>query len=367
MIPKSRYWGVLLAGGQGERLWPWSRHDRPKQFLPITGRQSLLQLAYARLARLIPRHHIYVIGNAAHTRLVREQLPQMPRHRWVGEPVGRNTAAAIGAGAFLIGREDPGAIMVVATADHMIEPAGRWVEAVRAAGEIALEDVDRLVCLGVPPTAPITGYGDLLAGRPHRRLARGRVRAAPLAQFVEKPSLTTARQLIRRGALWNSGMFVWSIPAIARALQHHLPQITRGLVMTVKAEIGTRAFDRQLASVYRQVPAISIDYGVMEQAVDCWMVTGAFTWDDVGSWTSAARYLRRDADGNAVRGAHAGCESRGNIVIGEPDHLTATLGVKDLVIVQHRGVTLVAHRSHAQQVRRLVATCQETPAWRRFL
>ena len=231
----------------------------------------------------------------------------------------------------------------------------------RAAGEIALEDVDRLVCLGVPPTAPITGYGYLLAGRPHRRLARGRVRAAPLAQFVEKPSLTTARQLIRRGALWNSGMFVWSIPAIARALQHHLPQITRGLVMTVKAEIGTRAFDRQLAAVYRQVPAISIDYGVMEQAVDCWMVTGAFTWDDVGSWTSAARYLRR------VRGAHAGCESRGNIVIGEPDHLTATLGVKDLVIVQHRGVTLVAHRSHAQQVRRLVATCQETPAWRRFL
>ncbi len=367
MIPKSRYWGVLLAGGQGERLWPWSRHDRPKQFLPITGRHSLLQLAYARLARCVPRDQIYVIGSAAHTRLVRAQLPQLPCSRWVGEPAGRNTAAAIGTGAFLIGREDPGAVMVVATADHMIEPADRWAEAVRAAGEIALEDVDRLVCLGVPPTAPITGYGYLLPGRGRRRLARGRVQAAPLARFVEKPSVRVARQLIRRGALWNSGMFVWSIPAIARALQHHLPQITRGLVMMVKAEIGTRAFDEQLAQVYRQVPAISIDYGVMEQAVDCWMVTGAFTWDDVGSWTSVARYLPRDAHGNAVRGVHTGCESRGNIVVGEPDRLIATLGVRDLVIVQHRGVTLVAHRSYAQQIRRLVATCQEAPAWRKFL
>ena len=362
IIPRGRYWGVLLAGGQGERLWPWSRRDLPKQFLPITGGRSLLQLAYARLAQVMPAGQIYVIGNAANARVVRAQLPALSSKRWVGEPVGRNTAAAIGTGALLIGREDPGAVMVVATADHVIAPAQRWAECVRAAGQIALEDVDRLVCFGVPPTAPATGYGYLIPTREHRRMASGRVMAAPLARFVEKPSARVAKRLIRRGALWNSGMFVWSIPAIARALQHHLPEITRGLVLTVKAPVGTRAFGEQLSSVYHRIPSISIDYGVMEQAIDCWMVRGTFAWDDVGSWTSAARYLEHDRDGNAVRGRHLGLDTRRTVIVGEPDRLIATLGVRDLVIVQHRGVTLVASRAKAQRVRELVAQAQAAGA-----
>lgn len=354
-IPRSRYWGVLMAGGQGERLWPWSRRDLPKQFLKITDGRSLLQHGYARLAQVMPKDHIYVIGNAANARLVRRQLPELPAKRWVGEPVGRNTAAAIGTGALLIGREDPGAVMVVATADHVIEPAGRWAECVRAAGRIALEDVDRLVCFGVPPTSPATGYGYLIPASGGKRLASGRVTASPLAKFVEKPSARIAKRLIRRGALWNSGMFVWSIPAIARALQHHLPAITRGLVLTVKAPAGTKAFNEQLASVYRRIPSISIDYGVMEQAIDCWMVQGAFNWDDVGSWTSVAHYLARDREGNAVRGRHIGLDTRRTVVVGEPHHLIATLGVQDLVIVQHRGATLIASRAKAQRIRQLVA------------
>ncbi|MBI4227933.1 MAG: mannose-1-phosphate guanylyltransferase [Candidatus Omnitrophica bacterium] len=367
-IPRSRYWGVLLAGGQGERLWPWSRRDCPKQFLTISGGRSLLQHGYARLAQVAPPDQIYVIGSAAHARAVRAQLPSLSPKRWVGEAVGRNTAAAIGTGAFLIGRDDPGAVMVVATADHVIEPARRWAECVRVAGHIALEDVDRLVCFGVPPTSPMTGYGYLIPGptRLRRRLAGGRVWAAPLARFVEKPSARVARQLIRRGALWNSGMFVWSIPAIARALQHHMPQITRGLVLTVKAPIGTRAFNEQLASVYRRVPSISIDYGVMEQAIDCWMVHGAFAWDDVGSWTRLASYLPHDRDGNAVRGRHLGLDTHRTLVLGGRDHLIATLGVRDLIIAQHRGVTLVASRARAQQVRQLVARCDNDARWRPF-
>lgn len=369
-IPRSRYWGVLMAGGQGERLWPWSRRDLPKQFLKITDGRSLLQHAYARLQQVMPADHIYVIGSAATARLVRRQLPALSSRRWVGEPVGRNTAAAIGVGALLIGRDDPGAVMVVATADHVIEPASRWAECVRAAGHIALEDVDRLVCFGVPPTSPMTGYGYLVPAlgggfgkrRPHHRFASGRVTAWPLARFVEKPSARAARALIRRGALWNSGMFVWSIPAIARALQHHLPQITRGLVLTVKAPVGTQAFHEQLAAVYRRVPSISIDYGVMEQAIDCWMVKGAFGWDDVGSWTSVAHYLTHDREGNAVRGRHIGLDTRRTVVVGDPGQLVATLGVNDLIIVQHRGVTLVAARTKAQRVRQLVAQLEAAGA-----
>ena len=364
---RDRYWAVLLAGGQGERLWPWSRRAVPKQFLTIMGRRSLLQAAYARVTRLVPRDQVYVIGNAAHAPLIRRQLPGLPRRRLVGEPMGRNTAAAVGLGALLIGREDPGAVMLVATADQVIEPAAGWIDCVRAAAQVATEDVDRLVCIGIPPTSPVTGYGYLVPARGRRRIRGHRLWAAPLAQYVEKPSRAVAQRLIRRGAFWNSGMFVWSVPAIARALQRNLPQVIRALVTMMHAEVGTPAFAAQLRRAYRRLPSISIDDGVMETAPDRWMVSAPFTWDDVGSWASLWRHLPRDRDGNAVRGLHAGLETRDTLVFGEPGHLIGTIGVHDLIIVQQGDTTLVAHRSRAQQVRRLVACCQEEPAWRQYL
>ena len=366
-IPRERFWGVLLAGGHGERLWPWSRRDYPKQFLTVTGHRSLLQAAYDRLTQLARPGQVLVIGNGANTDLVRQQLPRLPRDRWVGEPFGRNTAAAIGTAAYLIGREDPGAVMVVATADHVISPAAKWIECMRAAAAVALEDVDRLVCIGIRPTEPATGYGYVLPGPGRRRMPGATRWTAPIARFVEKPPRAVAQRLIRQGALWNSGMFVWSLPAIARALQRHLPQLTRALVRTIRAEPGTRAFTAQLTRVYRQVPPISIDYGVMEHAADRWVVPSSFTWDDVGSWTNIWQYLPLDPHGNAVRARHAGVETKNTLILGEQGHLIGTIGVKDLIIVQSRGVTLIAHRSQAQRVRQLVARCQEESRWRQHL
>ncbi len=365
-IPRSRYWGMLLAGGQGERLWPWSRRAQPKQFLPIAGRESLFQAAYARLAHLVPRDQIFVIGSAAHATLIQHELPRLSRRRLVAEPIGRNTAAAVGVGALLIGREDPGAVILVMTADQVIEPATAWVDCMRAAAHIALQDVDRLVCIGIKPTGPVTGYGYLVPG-PRHRISGSRLWAAPLTRYVEKPPKATAARLIRRGAFWNSGMFVWSIPAIARALQRSLPGITRPLVKTLHAEVGTAAFDVQLAQLYRSLPSISIDYGVMEQAIDRWMVPAPFRWDDVGSWTSVAQYLPRDQAGNAVRGTVLSLDTAGTLIMGDPHRLIATIGVRDLIIVQHGDVIVVAHRSQAQQVKQLVARCQQEAAWQRHL
>lgn len=360
-----RYWGLLLAGGSGERLWPWSRRGCPKQFLAITGRRTLLQASYARLRRLMPRDQIFVIGSAGHAALVRRQLPRLPAGRWIGEPIGRNTAAAVGLGALLIGREDPGAVMVVVTADHVIEPDSGWVATVRAAAHLALEDVDRLVCIGIPPTAPVTGYGYLVPSRRRKRV--GSLWTARLGRYVEKPSKAVAQRLIRQGASWNSGMFVWTIPAIARALQRYLPSLPRGLVTTVRAEVGTAAFRAQLARLYRRLPSVSIDDGVMEQADDCWMVPARFRWDDVGSWASVWRYLPNDRRGNAVRGPHVGVRTTRSLVLSDPDQLIATLGLRDLIIVRHAGATLVAHRSEVQRIRQLVARCQQKPRWRRCL
>lgn len=365
-LQRRQLWAVLLAGGQGERLWPWSRQACPKQFLPLVGRQSLLQAAYARLTRLVPRGQVFVIGGAAHAGLVRRQLPRLPRDRWVGEPVGRNTAAAVGLGALLIGREDPGAVIVVATADHLIAPTSQWAACVRAAAGLALEDVDRLVCLGIRPTSPHPGYGYLVPSRARRRLPGGRW-AAPLARYVEKPSRRMAQRLIRAGAYWNSGMFIVSLPAIARALQRHLPAIARALVSTIRAQVGTRAFAAELRRAYARLPSISMDYGIMEHAEDRWVVPATFGWDDVGSWTMLWRWLPRDGAANAVRGLHAGVATRRTLVVGEPGRVIATLGVKDLVIVQRGDATLVASRAAAPRLKTLVTRLHQRPAWRRYL
>lgn len=365
-VARDRYWGLLLAGGYGERLWPWSRRACPKSFLTVTGGRSLLQASYDRLRALVPSDQIFVIGLAEHARLIRQQLPTLLRRRWVGEPVSRNTAAAVGVGTLLIGQEDPGAVAFVVTADHIIRPTARWVACLKAAAELAIEDVDRLVCFGIRPSAPTTGYGYLIPGSGRRRLRAG-LWAAPLARYVEKPAPALAQLLIRQGALWNSGMFVWSIAAIARALQRCMPKLTRGLVQTIRAQVGTPAFDRQLKQLYRGLPSVSIDCGVMEQTPDRWMIPATFTWDDVGSWASLLKYLPSDAKGNAVAGPHVGFETENTLVFGESGHLVATVGVRDLVIAHWRGVTLVARRAQAQRVRELVGACRKERRWNRFL
>ncbi|MBI4313673.1 MAG: mannose-1-phosphate guanylyltransferase [Candidatus Omnitrophica bacterium] len=366
-IPRERFWGVLMAGGQGERLWPWSRRNCPKQFLAIGGRNSLLQAAYARLNHLMPADHIFVIGNAEHAGMIRKQLPQLSKKRWVPEPVGRNTAAAAGLGALLIGREDPGAVMVVATADHVIAPAEKWAQCARAAGTVALEDVDRLVCIGIQPAHPATGYGYIDLKPDRKKIPGSGLWAAPIKRYVEKPNLAGAKKLIARGAYWNSGMFVWSVPAIARALQRCLPELTRGLVKTIHAQVGTPAFARQLKRLYGTIPSISIDYGVMEHAPDCWMVPGNFAWDDVGSWSNLRRYLTEDRDGNAVQGLHVGVDTQDCLVFSNHGQLIATAGVKNLIVAQCGDVTLVADPSRTQEIKKLVNRCLQNPKWSRRL
>jgi mannose-1-phosphate guanylyltransferase len=344
---------VIMAGGAGTRLWPLSRRERPKQLLRIVDGKSLLHEAFARLRLVFPPTDIYVIALAEHLPAIAEELPTLPPGNLIGEPVGRDTANAIGLAAAILHAKSPDTVMGVFTADHVIRPAERFAEVIERGFAAAEETPDALVTFGVKPTEPHTGLGYVERGEPH---AAGvwRVRT-----FKEKPDLATARRYVDSGNFyWNSGMFVWRTAAILEQLRRHLPQAHAAL-MKAGAGWGDETGPRLASEVYPGLKKISIDFAVMEKAPNVLVVEMDLQWLDVGSWTALATVLGADAAGNtrALQRAVT-LSSQDNILVAEGDHLIATLGVKDLVVVHSPDATLICHRDQVQRIRELVDRLQ---------
>ncbi|MGH8459648.1 MAG: sugar phosphate nucleotidyltransferase, partial [Nevskiales bacterium] len=246
-------YAVILAGGYGTRFWPASRRARPKQFLPLLGRESLLQQTYRRLARLFPPGRIYVVGNAEHRSLLARQLPRIPPGRLLLEPAGRNTAAAVALAAAHIRAALPAgadAVLGVFPADHGIQREARLLRLARAALAAAARE-QAIVVLGVPPSSPQSGYGYLERGRSLRRQSGERVLA--VRRFTEKPNSRTAARYLRSGRyFWNSGMFFWRLSTFDHLLARYLPW-TRRAVDQLAPTIGTRGYNTCLRRLYRSL------------------------------------------------------------------------------------------------------------------
>lgn len=356
-----RLWALIMAGGSGERLWPLSRRKHPKQTLRLGAKRSLLQETADRLGRLVPVNRTVVVTTKNQAQIVRRQLPKIRPSHLLVEPASRNTAAAIGLGTVAILQEDPEAMILVAPADHVIRSTPEFNRTVRRAVLLALKQ-EGLVCLGVKPTYPATGFG-YIEPMGERILPGGyRVR-----RFLEKPNLTLARRLIRNPRMvWNSGIFVWRGRVILAAIRQWLPGLYHGLE-AIRKNWGLPEGRRRLGDLYRRLPSVSIDVGVLERSRQVWMVPSPFDWDDVGSWNSLAFLHGTDKKGNVVLGSHIGMETTGSILVGRPGHLIATLGVQDLIVVEAPDATLVCHKSQAQEIRKLVAALAASPKWRKCL
>jgi mannose-1-phosphate guanylyltransferase len=307
----------------------------------------MLQETVLRATSLVPLEHVFVVTTAPLVAAVRRQLPGIPRRNIIGEPTGRNTAACIGLAALRIEREDPGGVMVVLPADHLVTGAVAFRQAVRLAIDLACEE--HLVTIGIPPTAAETAYGYIEWGTV---IGRTKARAAWAASFTEKPTRQRAGRFLASGRyLWNSGIFAWRARTILREIDTHIPALGRQLAR-LRPAVRSRRERTALARSYRAMPSISIDYGVLERAERVAVVRGRFGWSDVGSW-AAMEGLWRAADGNAVQGTAVAVDARG-CVVSAPGRLVALCGVDDLVVVDAPDAVLICHKQRAQDVRLIV-------------
>lgn len=337
---------LILAGGSGTRFWPLSRQARPKQLLALEGDRSLLQDTVDRLAPTIPAHAVWVCTTAGLVDDVRAQLPSVPAEQIVVEPVGRNTAAAIGYAVRCLPTERQSEAVAVLPADHRVSDRPSFRDALERAARIALED-DRIMTLGVTPTRPETGYGYLALGAALSGHGEANGGAYRVSRFAEKPDAQTAADYLAGGRhLWNAGIFVFRGATLLRALARHQPELAAGLE-TIAAQPS------RTEELYPTLPATSIDFGVMEHLDDLGTVALDCGWSDLGSWDSLAEHLPVDASGNALRGDVTVVDGRDNLVFSEHGH-TAVVGVEGLAVVRTGDTVLVLPKSRAQDVRAVV-------------
>jgi mannose-1-phosphate guanylyltransferase len=356
-------YGVIMAGGAGTRLWPLSRGNMPKQLLPVVKGKSLLQLSYERLRGILPADRIYVCTSAAHGDAVLANLPELPKSNLLGEPIGRDTANAVGFPAAVLLKRDKDAVFCVVTADHVIEPIDTFQAAIRGAFDVAQQSPNALVTFGIVPTYGHTGLGYV-----HRGEALPAVKGAYKVQaFKEKPDKATADRYAESGRYyWNSGMFVWRADTVLNELATHLPDSHKGLTQIADAW-GTQQQNAVLNEIYPKLPKISIDYGVMEPAsqgkgrAQVFVVEMDVQWLDVGSWPALAETLNVDERDNATAGnTIVLVDSEDNIIVSdEPEHLVTTIGLSDMIVVHTKDATLVCPKREAQRVKELVGRVKE--------
>ena len=347
---------VLLAGGRGTRFWPRSRMRTPKQLLNITGEETMLRQTVSRLAPLFSPGNFWAVTNIEQASAVRRELRGIPPSHILAEPVGRNTAAAIGLAAIHLAHDHGDALMAVLPSDSFVADAVAYRRLVRAALDLA-RTPGNLVVLGIPPTRPETGYGYIEAGRIAAR--PGGVSAYTVRRFTEKPALPVARRYLSAGRyFWNAGMFFWRASTFLENLQRFFPATHAALAGLAKT-IGTRKYAAALRRIYPRLDNISVDYAIMEPATRDDTVPGVFVlpakvgWSDIGSWQAVFELLAAHPGANVSAGPHFALDASGNY-FWSPKKFVAAIGVNNLVVVETDDAILICPRDRSQDVGKIV-------------
>ena len=339
---------LIMAGGRGERFWPKSRANCPKQFIDITGcGKTMLQLTAERILPLTGIEDIYIVTNICYKELVAEQLPYIPNENILCEPVGRNTAPCIGLGAAYILKRDADAVVLVLAADHLIKQEEDFWNILKKAIAVA-EQGKNVVTIGITPNRPETNYGYIKKGKE----VRGG-HAAIVEKFVEKPDLQMAIQYLQSSNyLWNSGIFVWKASTIMALLQQYLPDVYQH-IKKISNGIGSSQEFEIVREEFSAMRSVSVDYGIMEYAENLYVIEGTFGWDDVGSWLALERIKDKDSDGNLINGNVITTGTQ-NCIIEGGQKLIAAVGMDNVVIIDTQDVVLVADKQHVGDVKNVL-------------
>ena len=336
---------VIMAGGKGSRFWPVSCVERPKQLLPIIDSDPMILKTINRISNLVSKERTLVVAGAAHSLEVCDVLSGLPEENILIEPVGRNTAACIGFAAITLIKRDPNAVMLVLPADHIIEKETTFHELIKYGYELANRQ-ESLITFGISPDRPETGYGYIEIAE---QLKNEELNAIPVISFHEKPDIDTAQMfLAERRFLWNSGMFIWKAQVILNYIDILLPELGKGL-KKLSSAIDQPGFNTAIQSIYPNLPSISIDYGVMEKAVEVLVLPADIGWSDVGSWSVASKFWPKDGL-NRVKGQAILVNSKECAVYNTSKHV-ALVGVKDLIVVVEGDSILICNKNSDQMVK----------------
>ena len=372
MSKKENNYCVIMAGGVGSRFWPFSREEKPKQFLDFFGTgRSLLQMTIDRFRPIVPVENMFIVTNITYKHLILEQVPDIKESQILCEPARRNTAPCIAYATAHIRalclrragltaanqdwtRPEMKANIVVAASDHLILEEEKFRQAILKAFDFVSEN-NAICTLGMQPTRPETGYGYIqyINERSQSELNDG---IYPVKTFTEKPNLEMAKVFLESGDfLWNSGIFIWNLQTISEAFRYLLPEVADRF-REGELLMGTEKEEDFIEEMFPKCPNISIDYGIMEKADNVYVMPSSFGWSDLGTWGSLYELSEKDEDGNVSLHSEAHFhEAKGNIVVLEPGKKAIVQGVEDMIIVEEKGALLVCKKAEEQRIKQFVS------------
>ena len=347
------YYAVIMAGGGGTRLWPLSHKGHPKQLLQIFGDQSLYQIAVARLQNVIDLSKTYVVTTRELYSGLHQSTPFLPASQFLLEPQPRGTASVIGLAAAVLSLDNPQAVMAVLTADHLIQNVDNFQQLLKDAYQVAQSGW--LVTLGIQPTFPATGYGYIEVGDPMDEF--NQINSHRVVRFTEKPELSTAERMLAGGNfVWNSGMFVWRVDTILEQFHKYMPKLYAKL-MLIRESWSTTDRETVLAQIWPTLEPETIDYGIMEKADNVAVIPAEnLGWNDVGSWSSLDDVMEADPAQNIILAkSNIAVDTESSVIYEDnPEKLIATMGLKDIIIVDTENALLVCTKDDSQRIKELV-------------
>lgn len=343
---------LIMAGGCGSRFWPLSRKSRPKQFISIMGEETLLGKSLSRIKPLA-KSNIFIVAGKSHFEQMRNHAPQVPPENLILEPASRNTAAAIGLASVFLKQKGKGEeVVVVCPADHLIGDEKAFRNTLQKGSKAAAGG--KLVVIGVKPSDPSPHYGYIEAGNPSLSFPG----LFSVRRFVEKPSRERAAQMLEAGGYyWNAGIFMWTPKSILASISRYMPVLFEGLMKIEKAFPAGKA-DKVIAQVYKQLPSVPIDIGVLERTQNLVMVPGDMKWSDVGNWSSLMSALTPDADGNVRRGNTLALKSKRSLVWSS-GRLVAVVGLEGVAVVETPDAVLVCSLERDHELKELTTLLEQ--------
>lgn len=346
---RSNNYCIIMAGGVGSRFWPLSRTEKPKQFVDALGiGQTFIQMTYRRFARFIPVENFLVVTGESYKELVLEQLPMLTEKQVLTEPTRRNTAPCVAYATYKLNKEDPDAVVVVTPSDQYVGNEVVFEEVIKR--NLAYAAIhDSLVTIGITPSYPATGYGYIQLAEKERSITK-------VLAFKEKPTLDIAEKFLLSGDyVWNSGMFIWSLKSIKKALEIYLPDLA-ATFERISDIYCTEEEKKVVDDAYVNSRGVSIDYGIMEKAANVFVSCADFGWSDVGTWGSLYQRLDKDENENALSGDNIYCSDTSGCLVKESisDKRVIIDGMKDYLIVDAEDVLMICPRTDEKRITQLI-------------